>query len=94
MHSVPFAVIMATATAAIAAVLTEPNSKNQSGEPEAAVSVIVKTAAKGDRLDLRSAPTCSATRATPNSESDSDFRHQEPLRRLSRDRIVLVSASE
>jgi len=85
---------MATATAAIVAVLTEPNSNIQSGKPQAAVSVIVRTAAKGDRLDLRSAPTCSAKRALPNSEGDSDFRHQEPQRRLSRDRIVLVRASD
>ena len=94
MHSVSFAVIMATATAAIAAVLTEPNGTVQSGEPQAAVGVIAKTATKGDRLDRHSAPTCSATRATPNFEGDGDFRHQEPQRRLSRDRIVLVSASD
>jgi len=89
MRDFPIAIIVAAATAAVVAVLTEPNGglKNiqQSGNGD-----IAKTAVKGNRLDRRPTADCSLTGSTPYNGGNRARGLREPTRPPSEGRIVIV----
>jgi len=88
------AIYIALVTAALVAILTEPRNSGQSDLSQLGVSVVVRTASKGDRLDLRPAPVCSPTATAPNAASEGVRRRQSPPRFQSSKRIVLVGMTD
>jgi len=92
MYRASVAISIALATAALFVVLTEPqwgSKLSQSG-----LSVIVRTASKADRLDMRRAPVCMSKPAAVDSTREGARRHKSSPRSPSFDRIVLVSVAD
>jgi len=91
MYRLSVAISIALATAALFVVLTEPQRESELSQ--SGLSVIVRTASKADRLDMRGASVCTPKPAAPNLTGDGVRRHQPPGLRSS-GRIVLVSVAD
>lgn len=90
MYRSSVAIFIALVTAALVAILTEPRSSGQRELSQPRLSVIVRSASKGDRLDLRPAPVCSPKTTAPNGAGENVRRHQPLPQFRSSERIVLV----
>ena len=93
MYKSTVSILIAFVTAALFAALTEPQSTRQSQASRSGLSVIQRTASKGDRLTLHPAPICSPNPAASNGARDGARRDRAPRLRLS-ERIVLVRAED